>query len=384
FPARNGWGCCVVTGRTSSRARTSIKCGGVLSAPYGNFSSPNFPGRYPYETECTWLIVVAEGSSVLLSFSHFELEYHAACAYDYLQVYNGAARDQGNLLGTFCGRSPPPPFSSAWHVMAVVFRSDRHVAKRGFAAAYRKDACGGQLTGLSGEITSPRYPESYPNNAECRWSIGGGSGGGPLTLVFTDFQVEGGQGCGFDYVALFDGPTTAAPRLGRYCGSTRPPRIVSSAPHLLVLFKSDFNIGGRGFKAHFYSGAGESGWWGGGKDVGTGPQGVRRPNTRLGSSVVEGRVCFSNKTSDRSSASSSAPRGLQVCFHFFLSPFSLSRRVPGGLHRRQRESLQPSVPQLLPKQPQVPVEHPAAPGLPDQGLLFGHGAGGPEQPYGRL
>ncbi|NWY09255.1 CDCP2 protein, partial [Aphelocoma coerulescens] len=259
-----------------------IKCGGVLSAPSGNFSSPNFPGLYPYETECTWLIVVAEGSSVLLSFSHFELEYHDACAYDYLQVYNGAARDRGNLLGTFCGHSPPPPFSSAWHVMAVVFRSDRHVAKHGFAAAYRKgsregwwslsihpsilfphhhpcllaDACGGQLTGLSGEITSPRYPESYPNDAECRWSIGGASSGGPLTLVFADFQMEGGQGCGFDYVALFDGPTVTAPRLGRYCGSTRPPRTISSTPHLLIIFKSDFNIGGRGFKAHFYS-AGE-------------------------------------------------------------------------------------------------------------------------------
>uniref|UniRef100_A0A493TUM4 CUB domain containing protein 2 n=1 Tax=Anas platyrhynchos platyrhynchos TaxID=8840 RepID=A0A493TUM4_ANAPP len=206
-----------------------IKCGGVLSAPSGNFSSPNFPGPYPYETECTWLIVVAEGSSVLLSFSHFELEYHAACAYDYLQVYNGAARDRGNLLGTFCGHSTPPPFASAWHVMAVVFRSDRHVAKRGFAAAYRKGsrgwrmyACGRQLTGLSGEITSPRYPESYPNDAECRWSIG--AAGGPVTLVFADFQMEGGQGCGFDYVALFDGPTASAPRLGRYCGSARPPR----------------------------------------------------------------------------------------------------------------------------------------------------------------
>ncbi|NXL62584.1 CDCP2 protein, partial [Chordeiles acutipennis] len=260
-----------------------IKCGGVLSAPSGNFSSPNFPGPYPYETECTWLIVVAEGSSVLLSFSHFELEYHAACAYDYLQVYNGATRDRGNLLGTFCGHSPPPPFSSAWHVMAIVFHSDRHVAKHGFAAVYQKgsgegwqwqsihpsvlpqhahhpclltDACGGQLTGLSGEITSPRYPESYPNDVECRWSIGGAGAGSPLTLVFADFQVEGGQGCGFDYVALFDGPTTASPRLGCYCGSARPPRTVSSAPHLFVLFKSDFNIGGRGFKAHFYS-AGE-------------------------------------------------------------------------------------------------------------------------------
>uniref|UniRef100_A0A8B9ENC1 CUB domain containing protein 2 n=1 Tax=Anser cygnoides TaxID=8845 RepID=A0A8B9ENC1_ANSCY len=217
-----------------------IKCGGVLSAPSGNFSSPNFPGPYPYETECTWLIVVAEGSSVLLSFSHFELEYHAACAYDYLQVYNGATRDRGNLLGTFCGHSTPPPFASAWHVMAVVFRSDRHVVGDG------RYACGGQLMGLSGEITSPRYPESYPNDAECRWSIG--AAGGPITLVFADFQMEGGQGCGFDYVALFDGPTATAPRLGRYCGSTRPPRTVSSSRHLLVLFKSDFNIVGRGFK----------------------------------------------------------------------------------------------------------------------------------------
>uniref|UniRef100_A0A8C5I939 CUB domain containing protein 2 n=1 Tax=Junco hyemalis TaxID=40217 RepID=A0A8C5I939_JUNHY len=258
-------------GQNPTFPKLGIKCGGVLSAPSGNFSSPNFPGLYPYETECTWLIVVAEGSSVLLSFSHFELEYHDTCAYDYLQVYNGAARDRGNLLGTFCGHSPPPPFSSAWHVMAVVFRSDRHVAKHGFAAAYRKDACGGQLTGLSGEITSPRYPESYPNDAECRWSIGGASGGGPLTLVFADFQMEGGQGCGFDYVALFDGPTVTAPSLGRYCGSTRPPRTVSSTPHLLIIFKSDFNIGGRGFKAHFYSGLGVSGWWGSGKDVGTGP-----------------------------------------------------------------------------------------------------------------
>lgn len=78
--------------------------------------------------------------------------------------------------------------------------------------------------------------------------------------MFVDFQVEGGQGCGFDYVAVFDGPTTAAPRLGHYCGNTRPPRTISSTPHLLIIFKSDFNIGGRGFKAYFYSGAGVLGW----------------------------------------------------------------------------------------------------------------------------
>uniref|UniRef100_A0A8B9P6B4 CUB domain containing protein 2 n=1 Tax=Apteryx owenii TaxID=8824 RepID=A0A8B9P6B4_APTOW len=214
---------------------------------------PNFPGLYPYDTECTWLIVVAEGSSVLLTFSHFDLEYHDACGYDYLQVYNGVTRDRGNLLGTFCGRRPPPSFTSSWHVLAVIFHSDKHVASHGFAAAYRRDVCGGELTALSGEITSPDYPDNYPNNAECRWSIRAAAGAG-VTLVFADFQVENDEECSFDYVALFDGPTAAAARLGRYCGSRSPPRAVSSGRELLVVFKSDFNIGGRGFKAYFYSG----------------------------------------------------------------------------------------------------------------------------------
>ncbi|XP_062437571.1 CUB domain-containing protein 2 [Rhea pennata] len=230
-----------------------IKCGGVLSALSGNFSSPNFPGLYPYDTECTWLIVVAEGSSVLLTFSHFDLEYHDTCGYDYLQVYNGVARDRGNLLGTFCGNRPPPSFTSSWHVLAVIFHSDKHVASHGFAAAYRRDACGGELTALSGEITSPDYPENYPNNAECRWSIRAAAGAS-VRLVFADFQVENDDECSFDYVALFDGPTAAAARLGRYCGSGSPPHTVSSGHELLVVFKSDFNIGGRGFKAYFYSG----------------------------------------------------------------------------------------------------------------------------------
>ncbi|KFQ62798.1 CUB domain-containing protein 2, partial [Pelecanus crispus] len=147
-----------------------IKCGGVLSASSGNFSSPNFPGPYPYETECTWLIVVAEGSSRGLA----------------------AAYHKGSGEGWWC---------QGIH-LSVLPHHPHHLC-------LPADACGGQLTGLSGEITSPRYPESYPNDAECRWSIGGAATGAP-----------------------------------------------SSAPHLLVLFKADFNIGGRGFKAHFYS-AGE-------------------------------------------------------------------------------------------------------------------------------
>lgn len=115
-----------------------VKCGGILSSSSGNISSPNFPGLYPYNTECIWLIVVSEGSSVLLTFHHFELEYHIDCAYDYIKIYNGISEDEGNLLGKFCGDVSPPQFSSSWNVMSIIFHSDRHVAQKGFSVGYRK------------------------------------------------------------------------------------------------------------------------------------------------------------------------------------------------------------------------------------------------------
>lgn len=113
--------------------------------------------------------------------------------------------------------------------------------------------CGGVLTGLSGVISSPGYPQEYSNNADCSWAIHV-SNTSVVTLVFLDFQLENNEGCNFDFVALFDGPTVTHRHLGKYCGADKPPNIVTSSNQLLVVFKSDFNIGGRGFRAYYYSG----------------------------------------------------------------------------------------------------------------------------------
>uniref|UniRef100_A0A7M4EBY9 CUB domain containing protein 2 n=1 Tax=Crocodylus porosus TaxID=8502 RepID=A0A7M4EBY9_CROPO len=112
------------------------------------------------------------------------------------------------------------------------------------------NVCGGVLTGLSGVITSPDYPENYPNNAECHWIIQAAPNS-VVKLVFIDLQMENNVACNFDYVAIFDGPTLGDAHLSRYCGNMEPPDIISSTHELLVVFKSDFNIGGRGFKVSF-------------------------------------------------------------------------------------------------------------------------------------
>ena len=113
------------------------------------------------------------------------------------------------------------------------------------------DVCGGVLTGLSGVLVSPEYPNNYPNTVECHWVI---RAAGPATvkLVFADFQVEGSEQCTYDYVAVLGGPGPA--RGYHYCGSAKPPTLVSLGHELQVVFKSDFNIGGRGFKAYYFSG----------------------------------------------------------------------------------------------------------------------------------
>ncbi|XP_071985256.1 CUB domain-containing protein 2 isoform X2 [Engystomops pustulosus] len=198
------------------------------------------------------MIVVSEGSTIQLTFQEFKLEYHDACDYDYVRIYNGASRDEGNLIGTFCGSQTPPNLTSSWHVLSVIFHSDKHVGSSGFSATYRKDICGGVLTSLSGVITSPDYPDNYPNNAECHWLIRAAPHS-TIRLLFTDFQLES-QECNFDYVAVSDGSGQEEEQVRHYCGTTKPPDTTSSSNQLLVVFKSDFNIGGRGFKAYFSSG----------------------------------------------------------------------------------------------------------------------------------
>lgn len=36
---------------------------------------------------------------------------------------------------------------------------------------FKVNGCGGALTALSGEITSPNYPGSYQSNRDCTWKI---------------------------------------------------------------------------------------------------------------------------------------------------------------------------------------------------------------------
>lgn len=61
--------------------------------------------------------------------------------------------------------------------------------------------CGGAVTAPSGEIHSPQYPNNYPDNADCSWTITVDAGH-RVFFNFTDLHVENHNSCDLDYVAV--------------------------------------------------------------------------------------------------------------------------------------------------------------------------------------
>lgn len=61
-------------------------CGAELSGAMGSFSSPGYPDSYPANKECIWYIHTDPGSSIQLTIHDFDVEYHASCRFDVLEV----------------------------------------------------------------------------------------------------------------------------------------------------------------------------------------------------------------------------------------------------------------------------------------------------------
>ena len=60
-------------------------CGGELTGAWGNFTSPNYPNKYPSNMRCEWNITAPKGTHIYLHFTDFELSY--SCGYDNITVF---------------------------------------------------------------------------------------------------------------------------------------------------------------------------------------------------------------------------------------------------------------------------------------------------------
>ena len=75
-----------------------------------------------------------------------------------------------------------------------------------------------------------------------------------VTLSFRVFDLEPDPQCRFDSLSVFGGHGTAAPLLGRFCGTFRPGALLSAGNKMELRMESDGATSGRGFLVWYSAG----------------------------------------------------------------------------------------------------------------------------------
>lgn len=65
-------------------------CGGKLTGSNGTVTSPNYPGNYPTDVTCVWMIQVKAPKVIELEFKSFDVEHSKKCKYDSLEILDGS------------------------------------------------------------------------------------------------------------------------------------------------------------------------------------------------------------------------------------------------------------------------------------------------------
>ncbi|CAH0628596.1 unnamed protein product [Chrysodeixis includens] len=232
---------------------TSIKpvCGGEVNATtHGHISSPGSPGPYPPNRDCYWHLTTTLGKRISLHFYELDIESHINCSFDYLAIYDGEHLTDP-LINKYCNSTQPAPVHSAGSDILIHFHSDAYSSGRGFQITYAPiegvPGCGGYYTADKGEIVSPTYNGAYLSNLLCEYKIKT-SAGTKIKITFISFKLERSFRCKYDYLKIYNGQSSDARVVGKFCGSTYPKTYTSTTNSLYMIFRTDRSMASDGFR----------------------------------------------------------------------------------------------------------------------------------------
>ncbi|XP_017346778.1 suppressor of tumorigenicity 14 protein isoform X1 [Ictalurus punctatus] len=216
------------------------------------FQSPGYPDKYPVQTRCQWQIRAPKDKAILVKFPVFYIQ--DSCSSDYVFIFDSLSTDTSHAITQNCGQRPPTnPLEviSSGNFMLINLITDSMIQRPGFEAHYRAiptitaQTCGGLLTNLSGNFTTPHYPSFYPPMVDCNWNISVPEGM-KIRVKFTMFRLkEPGVNirvCNKDYVQI-NGT--------KYCGERSTLTLNSNTNAMLVSFHSDSSYTDKGFSAQY-------------------------------------------------------------------------------------------------------------------------------------
>ncbi|KAK7483589.1 hypothetical protein BaRGS_00025142, partial [Batillaria attramentaria] len=231
-------------------ASWSSVCSQRLAEATGTIQSPRYPSTYEADLDCTYLIEQKRGFTITLEFTHFNLDSSSidGCS-DFIEIHDGSSEFAPQLGTRLCGSAIPAKVSSTGNNMWIRFRSDsvRDPHRNGFIATFKREApicTGGTLTDAEGTVASPGFPEPFPEDDSCSWTISVDSGS-IIKFTFDTLALDGYiPRCNSSWVkynvSLYDSSHEDETKLiGGYCGrNVVIPPIFTTGNHLTVTFAS--------------------------------------------------------------------------------------------------------------------------------------------------
>lgn len=91
----------------------------------------------------------------------------------------------------------------------------------------------------------------YSNNEDFVMTFNPGTPGSKIKMNFIEFNVEYNSSCIYDYLEIYDGPSTSSPLIGTYCGTDSPGAIEATGEEGALTFKfhSDYLVTKPGWMA---------------------------------------------------------------------------------------------------------------------------------------
>merc|ERR1719365_417193 len=198
----------------------------------GVLTSPGYPEHYQNNLDVVQKIQVPEGNTIWMRFDFdFEIERNV----DWVEVTD----KDGSILwesrnDDYYEMGMEQRFESNTNSVEVLFHTDGSVTATGWRLRWGMVGYEDSMP-KSGVLTSPNYPQHYPNDHDSTQTIEVAEGK-TIRYVWKDFRVEGGS-CSYDWVEIVD--EDGYPLMSKECGSSLPSSGSSNNHMMRVKFHTD-------------------------------------------------------------------------------------------------------------------------------------------------